>query len=135
MNYEFLEHTGDVKFRASGKTLEKMFISAAEALKESISGNIKILSKEEISFEVKGRSNEELLYNFLEEFLFLLDSDGFLMSKIKFIEISKELVSCIVLGDNVVNYDFVNEVKAITYNEMFVREKKEGFVCEVVLDV
>ena len=71
MSYEFLEHTADVKFRAEGLTIEEMFSSAAGALNETIRGDIKILDTEERSFDVEGRDEEELLYNFLEEFLVL----------------------------------------------------------------
>ena len=74
MSYEFLEHTADVKFRATGSTLEEMFSSASEALSETIRGDIKILEQTEKSFEIVGKDNESLLHDFLEEFLFLLDA-------------------------------------------------------------
>jgi SHS2 domain-containing protein len=135
MSYEFLEHTADVKFRAEGLTKEEMFSSASEALNETIRGDIKILEQEEKDFVVEGRDSEGLLYNFLEEFLFLLDAESFLVSKIKEIKIDSNKLECVVVGDVVENYKFTNDVKAITYNDMFVKEKNGKFVCEVVLDV
>ncbi len=135
MSYEFLEHTADVKFRAEGSTIEEMFSSAADALNETIRGDIKILERDEKSFEVTGKDNEELLYNFLEEFLGLLDAEDFLVEKIKSISIDGNELKCVVVGDVAESYKFTNDVKAVTYNGMFVREEKGKFVCEVVLDV
>ena len=137
MPYKFLEHTADVKFRVESPTIEEMFNSAANALNETIRGEIKILEQEERTFEVKGKDLEELLYNFLEEFLYLLDAEDFLISKIKNtqVDLENKKIKCITVGDKAKNYKFTNDVKAITYNEMFVKEERGKFICRVVLDV
>ena len=75
-----------------------------------------------------------MLYNFLEEFLFLLDSENFILSKVK-VKIKFNNLECEVLGDKAKNYKFSNDVKAVTYNQMFVKEKFGKFVSQVVLDV
>jgi len=135
MTYRFLEHTADVKFRAEGSTIEEMYSSAADALNETIRGDIKILEREEKTFEVDGPDSEVLLYNFLEEFLFLLDAKEFLVSSIKSIEVSENRIKCVVVGDSAENYVFTNDVKAVTYNGMVIGEGHGKFFCEVVLDV
>jgi SHS2 domain-containing protein len=135
MSYEFLEHTADVKFRAEGASLEEMFVSAAEAMAETVRGDIKILEQEDRSFEVEGKDDVGLLYNFLEEFLFLLDAEDFLVAGIKSIDIEDSKLKCVVVGDAAKNYKFTNDVKAVTYSDMFVKEENNKFVCEVVLDV
>jgi len=135
MSYEFLEHIADVKFRARGSTVEEMFVSASEALNETIRGDIKILEQRSVDFEIEGKDCEELLYNFLEEFLFLLDAEGFLVSSVKEIKVEGFKLKCVVVGDDVDNYKFTNDVKAVTYSEMRVWEEDGKFKCEVVLDV
>ena len=137
MSYEFLEHTADVKFRAKGSTVGEMFSFAADAMNEVIRGDIKIIEQRAVTFDVKGESFEELLYSFLEEFLFLLDAEDFLVSSVKEISVDKETfeLKAVVMGDSAENYKFTNDVKAVTYNEMYVKEKDGEFVCEVVLDV
>ncbi|HDK42597.1 MAG TPA: archease [Candidatus Pacearchaeota archaeon] len=121
--YIFLPHTADVKFQASGKTIEEAFENSALALKERMC-NAKIKAKIEKKIEISGRDFENLLYNFLEEFLYLLDAEDFITSKIKSIKISKFKLKAIVVGDKASNYKFSNDVKAITYNEMFVKNTK-----------
>ncbi len=135
MGYTFFSHTADVKFRAEGSTIEEMFISANDAMEEVIRGDIKILEQEERIFEVHGKDNMSLLYNFLEEFLVLLENDSFLTARIKSIEFREDGLKCVVVGDDAENYKFTNDVKAVTYSEMFVREEDGKFSCQVVLDV
>lgn len=136
MKYKFIEHTADIEFDAYGKNLEEVFSNCAYAFVESICKK-KILEKKKIKFSVEGNDLENLLYNFLEELLFLFDSEHFILSRILKIEIDegrKKLV-CEVTGDIAENYEIISHVKAVTYNSMFVRKEGERWVAHVVLDV
>ncbi len=139
MPYKFLEHTADVKFLAEAESIEEAFLFAAQALKETVCGDIAVLEQDERDLEIKGDDLESLLYNFLEEFLFLLDSDGFLFSKIYDLKIDDEsfILRARVKGDKAENYKFTNDVKAITYSDMRVKfdmiDKK--WVIQGVFDV
>jgi SHS2 domain-containing protein len=95
----------------------------------------KIKEKKNLKIKVKGKNSESLLYNFLEEFLFLLDTENFFLSKIKNIKIKDNELTAEASGDNVKNYEVHLDVKAVTYNEMFVKKNKEGWVGQVVVDV
>lgn len=135
MRYKFLEHTADVKFQSFGKSLNESFENAAYALKETICGKIRIKDKIKKKIKIKGKDNESLLYNFLEEILFLLDSEEFLLSRIKKIKIKDNKLEAEFLGDKASNYKFTNNVKAVTYSEMQVKKEKNKYICQVVLDV
>ena len=137
MKYKFLEHTADVKFQAFGKSIEEVFENSALAFGESVCGKIKVEEKHEKKFEVKRKDFESLLYNFLEELLYLLDAENFLFAKIKKIKIDGKnfKLNAVALGDKASNYKFTNNVKAVTYNDMFVRKEKGIWKTQVVLDV
>lgn len=139
MAYHFLDHTADVKFVAEADTLENVFIESAKALQESICGKIIILEQQTKEIQVEGTGLENLLYKFLEEFLVLLDSEDFLLSNIKTIEIDQNSfkLKATISGDKTENYKFTNDVKAVTYNEMFIKfnEEKKLWQTQVVLDV
>jgi len=165
MKYKFLPHTADIKFQAFGKSLEEAFENSALALKEIMYKKLKVKEKIKKRISVRGKDNERLLYDFLEEFLYLLDAEGFLLSKIKNIKITKIFITnktkkinksktednkdnkinnekvynykliAEVIGDNAKNYNFTNNVKAITYNNMFVKQEKDKYICQVVVDV
>jgi len=137
MTYKFLEHTADVKFQAQGETLEQAFIQSALALKETIAGKTKIKQNIKKQIKIKAKDKESFLYNFLEEFLFLLDAEDFIFSKISKIKIDEKNneLKAEVIGDKASDYKFSNDVKAITYNQMFVKKQKNKYIVQVVLDV
>ncbi len=137
MGYEFQEHTADLKFVANGRTIDELFSECAKAMKESICGEMKVLEQTSKEIEIEGTSLENLLYKFLEEFLVLLDSESFLVSGVEGLSIDREKFSLKVklLGDNAEKYHFTNDVKAVTYSQMEIKETDKGFECIVVLDV
>lgn len=137
MTYTFLEHTADVKFQAESDTLEGVFTESAYALKETICGDINVLELEDKEITLKGTDLENLLYNFLEEFLVVLDSESFLLSKIVELKIDPEslILTAKLKGDKASHYSFTNDVKAITYSDMTIKKTEEGWTAKVVLDV
>jgi SHS2 domain-containing protein len=123
--FKFLEHTADVKFQAFGKTIEEAFENSAFALKETICGDLEIKEKEKRIINIKQKDFESLLYSFLEEILYLLDAENFIIGKISKIKIDKFSLKATILGDYASEYEFTNSVKAVTYNDMFIRTEKE----------
>lgn len=140
MKYEFLEHTADIKFRAYGSSLEEVFTNAALALGNAISDTSKVNPAIEKKIYVESENKEALLYDFLEKFLILLDSEGFLLNSVKKLSIKSEggefELSAVVAGDsNSKEYEIKSYPKAITYNDMFVKEEKDKFSVQVVVDI
>jgi len=145
--YKFLQHTADMKFQAFGKNITDCYKNAAYALKEIITKDkIKPVIKKTI--KVKGKDYESLLYNFLEEFLFLLDSKNLIMAEIGSVIIKKDKnewkLIALIYFDNIKKYKAITDIKAITYNDMWIKgPSKDGnclkdkniFKCQVVVDV
>lgn len=163
MKFKFLPHTADIKFQAFGKTIEEAFENCSLALVNIITKD-KIKSVIKKTIKINGNDYESLLVNFLEEFLFLFETKGFLLSKINKIKITnkttKSMINktdkfddknlkeggsdeqyyeliCEAIGDKLDknNYEISNHVKAITYNDMFVKKEKNKFIIQVVVDV
>jgi len=135
MKFKFLEHTADAKFQAFGKNLEEAFVNAALALTK-IMIDSKVKAKITKKIKVSGNDNKSLLYNFLEELLFLLDTKNFLLSKIKEIKIKNNTLTAVLIGDNnLKSYEIKTNIKAITYHEMFIKQENNKFALQVVLDI
>ena len=132
--FKFLEHTADIKFQAFGKSVEEVFENSALAMSNAMYDG-KVEKKKKIKIKVEGKDFESLLYNFLEEFLFLFDSKNFLFGEVKNLRIDKFKLESEVLGDKASNYNFTRDVKAVTYNEMFVKKQNNKWIAQVVLDV
>lgn len=125
VKYKFLEHTADAKFQAFGKTLEEKFSNAALAMFSIMVDTTKVKAKIEKKISIEGSDEKSLLYNFLEELLFLLDTEYFLLNKVKSIKINKDKdknknrLDATFVGDNKMKeYQLLGEVKAVTYNDM-----------------
>jgi len=136
--FKFIKHTADIKFQAFGKTKEECYKNAGLAfVKSMVDEDVNSVKKKKI--KVEGKDEVSLLYNFLEELLVLLDSEEFVVGKIDSLKISYGKLEAEVSGDKASNYEFHIDVKAITYSEMFVKEKvidgRKIWVGQVVVDV
>lgn len=134
--YKFLEHTADAKFQAFGKDLEEAFANAALALTDVVVEQKQVEATEEKVIEIESESKEALLYDFLEKFLYLIDTEHFVLAEVKSIEIKDNKLKAVVLGDKgVEKYSFKTHVKAMTYNDMLIDEKPGNVTLQVVLDL
>ena len=143
--FEFLEHTADAKFRAHGKTLDEAFANAATAMFSSMTDcdKVKPAVKKEIS--VEAADLKALLYSFLEELVFMLDTEDFLLNRVDKLSIEENKIGRVqapgyalmatVSGDRAEGYETQSLVKAVTYSDMEVIEKKGACSVVVVVDI
>ena len=142
----FLPHTADVKFQAFGGKLEEVFENSARAMFAVMhQGKPKGNGIKRRTLEVRGKDLSALIYNFLEEFIFLMDTEDFFLKEIKTKilkkngKISHYHLEAEIVGVKASEQEISIVVKAVTYHEMFVREelkdKKERWTAQVVVDV
>src|SRR4030042_4042898 len=116
MKYKYLNHTADLKVRAYGKTLEEAFANVAIGGFDFLIKTSKVKKNIEKKITKSAKRIEALLYDFLEELLFLLDTEGFIISGFRNMKISKDKenwsLECIALGDNYKNYPVKGDIKA-----------------------
>jgi SHS2 domain-containing protein len=129
--FEYLSHTADAKFRAYGKTLEEKFVNAAYAAFGIMYDSSKVnpLIKKEIILRAK--KTESLLYDWIDELLFYLDSEGWFLAKVEKIEIKGGKLKATVYGDDCKKYSTEGHVKGVTYSEMEINDE----YVQVVLDM
>ena len=138
--FKFLEHTADAKFQAFGKNMEEAFSNAASAMFSIITNTKKIKKNIKKGIEAKGHDLKSLLYNFLEELLFLIDTENFLLNHVEELVIHKKekeyFLEAIAVGDKYSEkYKTEGDIKAVTYNEMEIKEEKGKVMVQVVLDL
>ena len=132
--------TADIAFEAYGKTLSELFESSALAT-TSVMVDVKDL-KSEIKKDIKLQNEdiERLLFDFLNEIVFLKDAEMMLFKEFKadVKEKNKEFYLNAVLSGEKINPHKQNlkiDIKAITLH-MFKVEKLNGrFKATVVLDI
>ena len=131
MKYEFLEHTADAKFRAYGKNLNEQFLNAALAMTSIMFDPKKVKPKIKKEIKIKGLDQKSLLYNLLEELLYLMDTEFFLLNKVSNLKIKDNTLTATLYGDKASNYKTTGDVKAVTYQQM---EITKNYV-QVIVDI
>src|SRR3989344_7247944 len=120
MTYKFLEDIAiaDIAFDATGKDLNEVFENCALALFECMADlkTVKANIKKEIKLENK--ELDKLLYDFLEEIIFLKDTESLVFSKVN-VNIKENKIfklNSTIFGDKI-NKDkqvLKDDVKAVT---------------------
>lgn len=140
MGYKFFEHTADVLFEAEGKDLGELFEAAGLATEETqveLSG-----IKQEIKkiIELEKDNIEMLLFDFLQELIFLKDAEELLFSKIK-VQIEgknrKYFLKAEFWGEKIdpKKHELRVDVKAVTLHRFEVKKIAKGWFARVILDI
>ncbi len=136
MSYHYLGHTSEAKFQAHGQTLEDVFANAGLALTNLMVENPVPIEKKEI--QVEGKFLDSLLYDFLNELLYLKDM-GFVAGDFRNLEITKQKgkyrLTAEAWVDDIDGYETKSDVKAPTYHDMIVEKEENDWVIQVVVDV
>jgi SHS2 domain-containing protein len=141
MSYTFLEGIAiaDIAFEARGESLEQLFESCGKAFTHTMVNRLESIEpKEERSISISADNEEKLLYSFLDELIFLKDTEQLLFSEFSLNIRKKQKLLLVgkVKGEKIdpKKHEPLAEVKAISWH-MFKVEKKDGWRAVVILDV
>lgn len=139
MTFKYLEGIAlaEASFEANGKTLKELFESCADAFIDTSANPKKIKSVIKKELEIKADNLEELLFNFLEELVFLKDSDSVIFNKVEVKDISENKLKALLIGDtiNPSCQELRADVKAITMHKFKVEKTDFGWKAIVVMDI
>ena len=139
MRYRYLPHTADAKIEAFGKDLNEVFSNSALAVYNIVTDTSKIKPAKEINIDINSENKESLLFDWIDELLFYLDAEKFLLNKIKDISIKQHdnnlNLKATLTGDRMSDkYKLKGAVKSMTYNcmkiEKTARHTKAVFVVD-----
>ena len=135
--YEIFEHTADIGLRIKGNDLKELFKNAGLAIFQISSRKQFTKDKNHTSIIIKQRAEslESLFINWLNELLSLSSAKGLIFHNIRVSKIEKNSLEAVAVGSSMDNYKVDTEIKAATYHELSIKEIKEGWQAEVVLDV
>lgn len=143
MPYEYLEDiaTADAAFRAWGKSLEEMFVAAAEATMNVMVADLNtIASSRELKLHLEEEAVEMLLFELLQELIFYKDAQQLLL-RVSGINIEQAeqnfTLDCRVHGErlNPQKHELTVDVKAVTLHRYQVQRTALGWEATVVLDI
>jgi len=117
--YTLIDHTADMMVKANGSTLEEFFENAAFALFDQTVDLSNIGTSEETDIRVTGIDDEDRLYSFLSEMLFIEDADNLILKEFE-VSFDGDDVVCHARGETLdrTRHRIRSEVKAVTYHMM-----------------
>lgn len=143
MAYKFIDNVtmADVAFEASGKTLEELFVSSAQALTNTQINDLKeIKPVQGIEFSVEAKDAERLLYSFLEELIFFKDAELLLFREYDLRIEKKELgysLTAKLKGEKLdpKKHALLVDAKAVSWHMFKVEQTDDGWKAFVIIDV
>jgi SHS2 domain-containing protein len=117
--YILVDHTADMMVKAFGRNLEECFANAAFALFDQTVDLSGIGTSEETDIRVSGIDDEDRLYSFLSEMLFIEDADNLILKEFE-VGFEGDEVVCHARGETLdrARHRIRSEVKAVTYHMM-----------------
>lgn len=143
MPYRYLDHIAiaDAAFEAKGDTTEELFIAAAEAtLGIMIEDPSALPQHQDFSFRVEANNLEMLLFDFLQELIFVKDARGLLL-KVVLVRIETGLkvhnltATAWAAPISHVRQRLLRDVKAVTFHRFQIRQDGSRWSATVVLDI
>ncbi|MFH2021288.1 MAG: (d)CMP kinase [archaeon] len=135
--FRYFDHTADTMFEGYGKTLDEAFSNCALAMFNLLTDISQVKHVKTIKLSLKSDTIEKLLFDFLDELIFYLDTEHIIFSKIDLkIKKGKQItLDCTMKGDMASNYVTKGDIKAPTYNEMKIFKKDNKWVVRAVVDI
>ncbi|ADI74892.1 protein of unknown function DUF101 [Methanohalobium evestigatum Z-7303] len=139
--FEFLEHTADAQFRAYGNTLEEAFENAALAMFNVMVDTDNVSNNISESINIESPDLDILLVDWLSELLYLSDVNQSVYSTFNVDPIKEKddgyFLSAQIYGEtlNLDKHEIDTEVKAVTYNQLEVKNLPDGWMLQVVVDI
>ena len=132
--YVLIDHTADMMVKAFGDTVEECFANAAFALFDQTVDLSNVGTSEETDIRVSGMDDEDRLYSFLSELLFIEDCDNLILREFE-VSFDGDDVVCHARGETLdrSKHRVRSEVKAVTYHMMEVNRDEPSVT--VLFDV
>ena len=143
MSYDYLPDIAiaDVAFQARGKTVEELFVAASDATMNVMVDDLStIKNKEELQLDLSHEALDLLLFDFLNELIYLKDLRQLLL-RAKDLEISKAgghfSLHAKLYGEQLdpARHPLNADVKAVTLHRFQVKKTDDGWEATVVLDI
>lgn len=139
MSFDLRAHTADVAVEATGDTLGGVFAAVADGLTAAMCEDVPEVG-DRFEFEVRAESRDALLFDYLDQLIYERDVRGVLPAFHEAEVYNPDegdgewVVDASARG---VPFDAVDarDVKAVTYSEMVLEQRDDGWYAYVVFDV
>ncbi len=135
--YETFEHTADLGLRVRADDLNTLFAEAGRGFCSILVDNPEqVRAEREIRIEIEGMEQEYLFFDWLNELLFLFETQQLLLMDFT-VEIGPNGLTATARGEPVDHqrHQLAHEIKAITYHQLKVEQTADSWQAEVIVDI
>jgi SHS2 domain-containing protein len=130
--------SGDFIFDAFGETLSDLFVACAEACFSAMTDIDRVMPSKRYSIELREENQEELIYAFISELIYLKDTEKTFFSSVD-VDVSPDgrSLKAVAVGE-VIDYNkhlIRTDVKAVTHHDLRIRRADGGFMTRMILDL
>lgn len=135
--FDIIEHTADVGIVAYGTVLEEAFANAAYAMFTLIADLEEVGEEVCRQIEVQAEDKESLLASWLNELLYLFDTEGIIFKRFEVTELGESSLKAEGCGEPIdtVRHSLKAGVKAATYHMLRVAREEDRYSVRVIFDV
>jgi len=135
-SFEFIDHTADAGIRVEAPTLEDLFETAGLAFTELVTSADSLDCRMERHFRLEEDDIETLLVSWLQELLYLLDTEDLVFGRfqVKLQDCSLEATAWGEPFDPNI-HTMKTEIKAVTYHQLQVAKTNQGWQAQVIFDI
>jgi SHS2 domain-containing protein len=135
--YEVFDHTADVGIHAFGATLPELFIHAAEGMESLMVAPEQIRQSVTREISVEGHDVVSLLIAWLNELVFLFDTEYLLFSEFKIDAFTETSLRGRASGEpyDAQRHDLSSAIKAVTWHEASVEYTVDGYRASIIFDI
>lgn len=135
-SFELLEHTADIGIAARGENLADLFRAAAEGLRFIVT-SAPCCAEQKRHLFLQGHDVEELLVTWLQEILYLLESEQFLPAAFDIESITPTSIEASLTGTRLdpAHQQLEREIKAVTFHRLAIHQHEHGWRATVYLDI
>ncbi|UCG11979.1 MAG: archease [Deltaproteobacteria bacterium] len=134
--FRLMDHTADVGIQLTAETLNGLFEVAGLAFTEVITSARQIALRIQHQFQLQADEIDTLLVTWLQELLYLLDTEGLIFGRFK-VDLQGFQLKAVAWGEPFDPRKHVTktEIKAITYHQLQVAKADTGWQGQVILDI
>ncbi|HUV51360.1 MAG TPA: archease [Anaerolineae bacterium] len=137
MNYRIIDHTSDFGLRVFASDIKTLFADAAHAMIDQITDINELKGLNEFHVHVTGSDWPDLMVNWLREVLYLWTGEEKLVKRAQILSLSEYELSAKVMYDTYEpdRHIIKNEIKAVTYHQIYVKSLPNGWETQIIFDV
>jgi SHS2 domain-containing protein len=135
--FRYIDHTGDLGMEVFGGDLPALFQHAAEGFFDIITDPATIREREERKIFVRAEGREELLIQWLEEFVFLFDTESLLFKSFRILSLEEGELHAVGMGEpyKPERHPIKTVVKGATYHQLRIHRMDHTWKAQIIFDL